>query len=145
MGDYNAYQIAIGSGLIILAGWIVAYLLCWIGQWAWAWVDDSKAGDNNVLISKILTKVFGLEYKKDRFNDMEWHSKSGSRVFEYGLYVCMFWVLTSLIPLAIVLCIKFYYVALSLFSLCCLMFLSRFARRHKKLFDKHVKDKEAHK
>jgi hypothetical protein len=30
-------------------------------------------------------------------------------------------------------------------TLCLVAFLARFARRHKKLFDKHLKDPEAHK
>lgn len=56
------------------------------------------------------------------------------------LFFIAFWV-----PLSIYLVVKLYALALFVASLVAIAFVARFARRHKKLFDKHIKDPEAHK
>lgn len=148
IGELNAYEIAIGSGVIILAGWLVAYILCWVGQWAWAWVDDSKAGENNLIVKLILEKIFEFKFEQNPgykyVKDIAW-VKGGKKSEYRELYVFKFCFMTASIPLFIVLTLDFYYVALTIASISLLAILARFARRHKKLFDKHIVDKEAHK
>lgn len=54
-------------------------------------------------------------------------------------------VVVGCIPMAVCLTVMFYPIVLSLALLYAIAHTARFARRHKKLFDKHVKDPEAHK
>ena len=167
----NEYQIAIAAGVTLFACIIMAYILCWILQRAWAWVDDSKAKNVNWLISKTPCKwkypvynasgenlkklaenkeeIFG--YAKDKKN----HNKSvhdGLRegvdyVYTHNISATYlpFLFIAFILPIVALITFKFYPVTLFIVSIVSIAFLSRFALRSKKLFNKHIKDKDAHK
>ena len=130
---------AFGFGIILGAGWIAAYFLSWCWAWAWAWVDDSQAPSNNPLINKAM-KVMGWKdgnwiyrYLKDG------EGSDGERGFLFPLLALI------LVPPFVASAIAVYPVTLAVFLAYLIARLARFARRHKKLFDKHLKDPEAHK
>lgn len=166
----NEYQIAIFASGFIAAFLVVLYVLCWVGQWAWAWVDDSEIDNENIL-SKHMTlrrfskwkypvwngrktdskKPFG--YAKDEsLNDSSVHNlrEGVDYLYDWRFPVTLggfisSTVIVSLMPIISLLAFKFYYVLIPILSLFLLAHLARFARRHKKIFDDHVKDKGAHK
>jgi len=136
----NEYKIAILCGGIIVIGWIVAYVLCWIGQWAWAWVDDSKVGQRNLIVKYLANKngfddyhgsVFDYKGKKKGYSDGLW---SFMRAFLF----------TVTLPFVLLMTIKLYPIALAILCMALVAWVARFSRRHKKLFDKHIVDKDAH-
>ncbi|MEQ4254280.1 hypothetical protein [Pseudomonas syringae] len=111
--------------------------------WAktWGWIDDSKPGRNPVL--ELMARLRGwVPYTTEHGGYFWWKDKEGATkcdvVFAYAFTA-------FLLPLATFLSIKFYPVLLTALTLLLLAYVARFARRHKKLFDKHLKDPEAHK
>lgn len=143
----NEYQIAALCGGAIAALWVLAYILCWVGQWAWAWVDDSEVGKVSLLISWI-AGVTGYEYVIKSYSSSFVWKKKGKRdsSADWG-FVPFFNIalITSSVPMVVVLCFNLYQVAISILIAAMLAWVARFSRRHKKLFDKHVVDKDAHK
>lgn len=107
----------------------------------WAWIDDSKPGRNPV--TELMARLRGWSpYTTEHSVYLWWKDKEGETkcdvIFDYVFTA--FWL-----PLAAFLSIKFYPVLLTVLTLLLLAYVARFARRHKKLFDKHLKDPEAHK
>lgn len=130
---------AFGFGICLGASWIAAYFLSWCWAWTWAWVDDSKAPDKNPLINKSM-KLMG-------WNDGNWlyrylkdgEGSDGGRGFFFPFFGLV------LFPPLLVSAMAIYPVTLSIVLAYFIALIARFARRHKKLFDKHLKDPEAHK
>jgi hypothetical protein len=128
---------ALGFGLGFL--WIAAYFLSGLWAGVWAWIDDSKAPEANPLIANVMKRMGWIESERLWGYEKGSLRSDGECAFFYpliGLFVAptaaalMVW----LYPLTIAGALA-YFVAR----------LARFARRHKKLFDKHLKDPEAHK
>jgi hypothetical protein len=136
----NEYQIAsIVSGFIAIS-WILAYLLCWAGQWAWAWVDDSKVGQRNLIVKYLANKNGFDDYDSSCF-DYRGAQKGLSDGFGSFIRAYLF---TVMLPFILVITINFYPVTLAFLCVALIAWVARFSRRHKKLFDKHVVDKDAH-
>ncbi|MBF8732838.1 MULTISPECIES: hypothetical protein [Pseudomonas] len=127
--------LAISFGLVVLLG------KAW--RHAWAWIDDSRPGRNPVL--ELMARLRGWTPWDTQGSSsiyLWWKDKKGETktdAFSW-LFFIAFWV-----PLSIYLVVKLYALALFVASLVAIAFVARFARRHKKLFDKHIKDPEAHK
>lgn len=125
-------------GIIFGMAWIGAYFLSWVWAWSWAWVDDCEAPKDNPLILRVMTKMgYGegdwlYRYKKDK------HKTDGERAFFFPLLALV------LTPTLAALLTFIYPVTLCAICLYLIARLTRFARRHKKLFDKHIKDPSAH-
>jgi len=138
----NEYQMALIGGVAIAAMWIVAYFLCWCCQWAWAWVDDEEVGNENLWVTFLAVKVWKLELRNSGadypYYGSSWGSSDGIEAY------CGSLIISALAPVFFVWCFNFYVVVLFVLSLIFLMQLTRFARRQKKLFDKHVTNKEIH-
>ena len=62
----NEYEIAFTIGGCLAVLWIVAYILCWVGQWAWAWIDDSEAGKRSLFI-KLFDKTKAVPYSEWKY------------------------------------------------------------------------------
>lgn len=132
---------ATGIGGILGTAWVVAYILSWIGAWIWSWVDECESPKENPLIEWSMRKMgWGkpkgwscwLYSRNDDVSD-------GACGFFYPLLAVMIG------PAAITILILLYPLTLSILLAVLLARLARFARRHKKLFDKHLKDPGAHK
>lgn len=144
----NAYCIAASAGVVIFAMWILAYILCWVGQWAWAWIDDSEVEGTNKLVKFLAMKVFGYGFfhagRYRRFTDSDDYYKECRATDGEGPFFLSA-LLTALLPLAIVMAVDFYPVTIGIVTAIGLAMLARFSRRVKKQFDAHAKDKDAHK
>jgi hypothetical protein len=162
----NEYQIASIVGGVIAVGWFVAYVLCWLGQWAWAWVDDSEVGKRNWLASKINFSKWKYPvylysesfengdkphgYAKDKkYNNTKCGGLREGVDYKYGFNtyggIISTTFITSLIPMFAVISFNLYPVTLAFLCVALIAWVARFSRRHKKLFDKHIVDKDAHK
>lgn len=148
----NAFHISVGLGVILAAGWIASLLLCGIWNRAWAWIDDSKPSSHNAMVAKVMQ---WLGYQKDdgsygytkvkevvqltRGTHTSYKYSDGGEGFFYPLIILFAG------PTIILLAIAIYPVTIGIATAFALARLARFARRHKKLFDKHIKDPDAHK
>jgi len=166
----NEYEISFYCGGAILLVWLFAYLFSWAVQCAWAFIDDSKVSERNWFADKVEFSKYkyplhneygeGLErairekqkpfaYSKNkrdkdkRYQDVAEKDKKYDWQVYGGIFTTA--MLSAWIPFAIVLSFNFYPVFLFLTSSFAVAYLSRFARRSKKLFDKHVNNKEIHK
>jgi len=158
----NEYQIAAIAGCCIAALWIVAYVFSWSVQWGWSWIDDSKVGKRNWLANKLNyskwkypvylyceDEVFG--YAKDKKHDGQKglcdldHGVDYIYNHETGVFYWKIGFVVSLLPIASVIAFKIYPITLTCGVLIILAHVARFSRRHKKIFEDHVKDKNAHK
>ena len=111
----------LGGGLLSM---VIPLMLCWIVgffQWCYAWVDDSKVGYNPLTV-----KLCELTGYSQCDKDMA-----------YIKTVCVFFFL----PLAL----SFPYLLLTIVVGIVIAHLARMCFRHRKLFDKHIKDVDAHK
>ena len=139
MNEYEIAGVVSGS---IAAIWILVYILCWVGQWAWAWVDDAKVHKGNLIVG-FLAKKYGFVDDGDK--ELYYHHPViGGHGEGFIPFVGTLGV-TSLIPVCLVVTFNFYPIVLSVLLFFVFAMLARFSRRHKKLFDKHIEDKDAHK
>jgi len=169
----NEYEISFFIGGCILIVGIMLYVLSWVIQWAWAWVDDTKASDENWISSKCKSskwkypvynafgeglasaikenaKPFGFAKDKANKNKAVTNLKEGvDYVYSHSDLAssryCLYVFISMLSPIVAVLSFKVYNIVMALMIIVMVAYLARFAKRSKKLFDKHVKDKGAHK
>jgi hypothetical protein len=132
------FCLAFGLGLLLGLGWCALYVLSWAWSWSWAWIDDSEAPKANPLISFVMRRMGwadGDRWFRFRKGDQISDGASG---FFYPLLALLFG------PALAVLAVTIYPATLAALTLFLLARLARFARRHKKLFDKHIVDPNAH-
>ncbi|HDS0956592.1 hypothetical protein [Pseudomonas sp.] len=139
----NYFALACGLGLLLGLAWFALYLLSWAWVWSWAWMDDSKPPKRNPLIEAV-NKYRGLEPGQGICCKYGYQGKDGERKDGEGGFFYPFLAL-ALGPLALLVAFKLYPVVLAAATALAVAHVARFARRHKKLFDKHIKDPEAHK
>ena len=167
----NEYQIAIIVGGGVLLAWLCAYLFSWVVQLAWAFIDDNKASKRNWLETKVNFSKYkypvynewrdeGLEkaiadgeephkYSKNKADKNKKARDVDSDNCKYGFNraggIFTVSALSSLVPLVAVFSFNFYPVALFIVTLLSVIYITRMIVRGKKLFNKHVADKDAHK
>jgi len=168
----NEYQMAMLVGVCLFGAGVAAYIFSWIAQWAWAWVDDSKTGKKNWISSKVTLSRWKYPVYNKCEAELEENGTDGLSVFGYakdkklngcsvhGLIEEEDYIYTWRIPLGsypyiiisflfapifCVFAIKAYPVTIGIATALLLAHLARFSRRHKKMFDEHVSDKNAHK
>ena len=129
-------------GGILAVSLLAIYLLSWIAQWSWAWMDDAKTSERNKLMDFIMLDVRKFKERKDVGYVSCFPYEKGSEIADgMGTFLALMAIL-FFIPAIIV-----YLWELVLFILCLILLANvvRFSRRHKKLFDEHLNDKKAHK
>ena len=119
------------AGLVLLA-----VLLGKLWRHSWAWIDDSEPGRNPVLDK--LAKLRG--WTPD--DSGRWTDKKGESKYD-ALFLPV--AIAFAVPLSIFLGVRLYPFLLAAICLFLIAYVARFARRHKKLFDKHLTDPAAHK
>lgn len=137
----DAYKIAIAVGIYLAALWVLAYILCWVGQWVWAWLDDSEVGKGNKIVN-YLSKKAG--YTDRDCSTFRFYTPSGG-ISDGALPFVTCGALLSAVPFVAVCAFSFYPITIGAATAIAVAFIARFALRNKKLFDKHVKNKDAHK
>lgn len=127
-------------GVMSSAVWVAALLIGWIFVGAWAWIDDSNKVSHNPVVVFAM-RLFG--YKKQNSNLYPYvNSKGiGADCFLATVPCALGAFLT---PAIIYISVKFYPVPIAIVIFILLAHLARFTRRHKKVFDEHIKDNSAH-
>lgn len=126
---------------VILYGILFSLGEAWLS--AWAWIDDSKKHRFNPINVFVMDKFF--DYKVDDPTDCWYRCKKGSKSSCDGDIGVVYSLLAAaIIPSVIIITIISPITVVVIASIIILAHLARYARRHKKLFDKHVKDKDAH-
>lgn len=137
-----ALGLAFAIGLLLSVGWVALYFLSWGWARTWAWIDDTEAPKNNPMIKSIMFRMGWVE-STNKWTSFSYEkgkgSSDGAEAFFWPL------IIVFLGPMLAVIAFKLYPVTLTAVTLYLLARLARFARRHKKLFDKHINDPAAHK
>ena len=129
-------------GGVLAATLLVAILGAWAWGRLWAYIDDAKRPDRNPVVALVLRATgCGWSWSPgwSGYSDKEGHYVPDGRValLVFGAASILFfapviiyyaWQLVLFVVVAVIL-IKF----------------ARYSRRHKKVFDKHCTDKDAHK
>ena len=135
----NLYLALLLFGVFCAAFFLLLAWLTQVVKQGLLWVDDRKA-EGPFPMTVLIAKLWGYKHRDGIYFEKKGHGDKDSM----DLLGCTAIGIVFL-PLAINLSIKFYPVVMSLALLYGLAHTARFARRHKKLFDEHVKDPEAHK
>jgi len=139
--EITPFGFAGGIGILLALGWIAINILCWIWNWTWAWIDDSEPEKSGAIIN-FLALSRGFKAHKSEY--LKYKSECGD--YSNGWVEFFAPMLLLLIgPVIFLIAFLLYPLTLSIFGLYLTARLARFSRRHKKLFDKHLKDPDAHK
>lgn len=145
----NAYQIfswvditfCISIFLPIL--WLILIICSYFTVVVWNWIDD---GDKKEIFNPVIKNImFKLGYQLNKnwavytYQHEVKGESDGWHVLFGGFALCI------TIPWVILFSLVFYPSTLAIALLVLIAHLTRYARRHKKLFDLHIKDKNAHK
>ena len=157
LNNYNPFVI---TGIVLSCLWLGAYILSWVIQWAWAWVDESKVSRNNWIAS-----IFSGNLKKDGWYENLAFNYLPSSFYKYNQYKngqCVSkndhyheYIIGkintlgyfSILPLIWfgMLCLNFWYISLYFVLAYGIAFTARMGRRGQKMLKAHIEDKNAHK
>lgn len=137
----NPFAIAGVLSVLLAFGWTAINILCWIWSWIWAWIDDAEAPKSGAIIHFLVMQRGFKEHDGFHFKYKSDDGDYSDGWLEFFLPM----VILVLAPPVLLLSFLLWPLTLSIFGLYLTARLARFARRHKKLFDKHIKDPEAHK
>lgn len=149
MFELNIYQQALVIGGLLCLIPIVAYVIGWLCYHVYAWLDDGKMPEET-LVTKAIVKLWGLSYRSTdekrarilghryRYGGKgDWQTDGCSPIFVTS-------VILGLLPIIIILILDFILAAAIVVGSITVAHLARMCFRHRKLFDKHIKDKDAH-
>jgi len=138
----GSYLDNLGRGLFFGGLLFMTYTFIWLGAvlWniTWSWIDEQPRQCHNCF-SIFIAKLTGYEHIGSLY---AWRSESmGSTDFIHLLP--MLTVFAG--PAVLITLLTFYSLTLTVVVAFALAHLTRYIRRMKKAFDKHVTDKDAHK
>lgn len=133
---------AMVAGMLLVLFWIALILLGAAWNAAWNWIDDYEQPRKNNPVIRVAMLMLGYKLRDcDYFPYVS--ASGGDSEGAPGVGIPMLILFCA--PFAILICIFLYEIPLTLISLYLIARVARFSRRHKKLFDKHLKDPAAHK
>lgn len=133
------FHAVLASMLLYFAIFILAEAWLYI----WAWIDESPKSNFNPFNAFVMSVFFG--YKVTSPTNRYYYCKKEIRTSIDGdKGVIATSIFFAIFPLIVIATIYNPMVLVVLGSLIALSYLARYARRNKKLFDKHIKDKNAH-
>lgn len=137
----NEYEMALTTFSGWFAGiWIATVILSGIGAWAWNWVNDKETHvQNPILILLLRLRLI----PKDCLKDNTYYNNSGI-LLAYLISLFLYSFVVVFAPPFLLLCFNYYPVILAFLLVGIIAHVTRFAFRHKRLFDKHITDKKAH-
>lgn len=141
MNQLSTPQVYLALFMLGVALFVTFYFAAWFSHMvrkAWLWVDDSKT-DAPYPMTLLIAKVLGYQHSSG------YQFYKGRKTKDSCDLLGMAALTLLGGPLAVYLSFKFYPVVLAAGLLYAIAHTARFARRHKKLFDEHVKDPKAHK
>jgi hypothetical protein len=138
----GSYLDNLGRGLFIGFLLFMTYTFIWLGavlwNFTWSWIDEQPCQRHNCL-SMFVAKLTGYECIGGLYT---WRSeRMGST--DYIHLLPMLTVFAG--PAVLITLLTFYSLTLTVVVAFALAHLTRYIRRMKKAFDKHVLDKDAHK
>ena len=137
------YLTALLSGVALAVFWCLVVLASKIWAATWAWIDDAKAPKRSPAIV-FLMKISGYkENAEGAVYDFTHSNKKSETDAEIAFALAFMFCLIA--PIMALLAFDLYPVTIAIMTLYAVAHLARFARRHKKLFDKHIADPDAHK
>lgn len=142
MFEFNIYESALVVGGCIAMLLILGLPIVRICQHIYAWLDDSKVAKRNAFVVK-LNDLWGYA-PPDSWGFYK-IKKGGSTINSGEVGPMLSIVVVGLLPLVVVLALDHMFFTLTILGFIAAAHLARFCFRHKKLFDKHLTDKEAHK
>jgi len=138
----NEYEFAMVLGFVLAVCVLLFLIGSAVTQRAWAFVDDSKVGNNNFAMVKICS-LFGLKPNSEG-SCWNYSNEKNDKKSDGDVPLLKVLLFSFLSPIFVLLAYKAYVITLFIFTLLILMFIARMAFRGKKLFNKHIKDKDAH-
>jgi len=141
----NTYNPFVITGIVLSCLWAGAYILSWLVQWGWAWVDEQKVGKDNAVANKFRVMFSNGWVYEGRLWVYYKYDKDGKEI-DHGdmpIYDSYFRVLP--IIWGAMLCLNFWYISMWIVMVYAVAFTARMGRRGHKLLTKHIEDKEAHK
>jgi hypothetical protein len=142
--EANIFEQAIVLGVTLAVCFILTGFIGIIWSNVWSWIDDNETEVTNPINRIALLLCAGR--KTDIYD--YWRYRAFFNVTRTDdILIIYFWAISVLLsaPIAILLAVKLYEISLFIVAVVLIAHLARFARRHKKVFDKHVKDPDAHK
>ena len=138
------HYLFIGGGLF--CAWVGLFILTWLTQWCWAWVDRSKINKRNWLSQRIMFALGWEDYEErspyGSCDDV--YYRKGKETSDGTVAVLGIACILAIVPAFSLIAISHYPITLFVISSIVIAYLARFARDGKKAFDRHIKDKEAH-
>lgn len=136
-------QILIGVSFLTFLSWVMILILGWLSVKVWAWVDDQDGVLYNPVIV-LCMYIVGCK-KREYYNGYgyAYQNKDGGGIDSFPVFIFSL-LISAIIPSLLYLCFIFYPIPIAIMILVLLAKLARYARRHKKAFDEHIKDKNAH-
>lgn len=141
MNNLSTPQVYLALFMLGVVMMLLFYLAAWLSHMvrkAWLWVDDAKT-DAPYPMTLLIAKVWGYQHSGGHQFYKGCRTKDSCDILATVAVVFLFG------PVVIRLSFQFYPVVLAAALLYAIAHTARFARRHKKLFDEHVKDPKAHK
>lgn len=136
--------VALVIGALLAIAWMASIIGSKVWQMTWNWIDDDDSRvEYNPLVFAVMKR---LGYTRDRDSACyPYQNSDGKKISDGSTAVFLPFFLLFVSPLAIVIGFRLYPLVIAAITLFLIARLARFARRHKKLFDKHLKDPAAHK
>lgn len=138
----GGYIYNLGRTLLMGIMLIVLYTLAWITaaiwNFAWAWIDDAPRKRYNCF-SGLVARLTGAEWSGGTW---AWRYAGGAQTDTIHFFPIL---AVGVAPSVILTLLTFYSFFLTIAICIGAAFGTRFVRRMKKAFDKHVGDKHAHK
>nr|WP_314585550.1 hypothetical protein [uncultured Pseudomonas sp.] len=135
------------AGFALSVGWLITYLFANLARKAWNWIDDNDDPVKRNPILDWLMPRLGYQIDQQHLNyggKYIWEKNNGKDTSNGDIAIFMPFLILLVFPTAIYIGLWLYPVTLTGIALFLIAYLARFARRHRKLFDKHLKDPDAH-
>lgn len=144
MFEINIYESAWVVGGCIAVLLVLGLPITRFCQHIYAWLDDSKVAKKNIFIVK-LNSLWGYIPAKNGWSSF-YDNKKGESSMNMGEVGPLLSIIAAGIsPFLVVLALDYIFFTLTILGFIAAAHLARFCFRHKKLFNKHLTDKEAHK
>lgn len=150
--------LAIGAGFALAVAWLAVVLLASVWARAMCWIDDESDTKKrpNPVIARI-ARLHGYTWQDYWASTPCMNGEAWMRWCKPGkdaakpdtqdgeIFVAKSLAVVFALPVVVTVSVLFYPIAIAAALLVLIAHLARFAKRHKKLFDHHLKDPKAHK
>jgi len=137
----NGYQIALIIGACAASTVFIAYVVSYLVQWIWSFIDESPMAHYNWFAHQ-LCRLWGFTLNRPAQAYTHTKPGGGSSDGEGPCFISILFLFCA--PTVIWASIQFYPIALTVGTTFGIVFLARFSRRMFKRLGKHEKDPKAH-